>query len=185
MVAGVGAVAEDGEASGGDAVVPHQLLGEGLGGLDAGGRLGGAEGGDPLDGQAVDEATGQGVLRAHDHQLAAVVPGGPSQPLDVRRLEGEVGAQGGGARVAGGDEQVGQPGRLAELPGQGVLAGAGTDEEDVHATASYRAAGVWATGWPSAGDLDGDDHQEDGGGQASRHAVAASTPTRWSPAAWT
>ena len=42
------------------------------------------------------------------------------------------------ARIAGGGVELGEPWRLGNLPGERMLASAGTDEEHVH-----RVASVW------------------------------------------
>ena len=87
---------------GGDVVLAHQLLGEGLAGLDDG-RVGpGAEGGDARRLQGVHHAQGQGVVRGHHDEVHGVVLGPLHHALHIGGLDGHAGGHLGDAPVAGG-----------------------------------------------------------------------------------
>ena len=87
----------------------------------------------PASLQGVGEARLQRRLRPDHHQVGGDLPGQRHQAVDVggRRR----------SRISPSAAMPGLPGaatsrvsqrRLGDLPGQGVLAPAGTDEEDVH-----------------------------------------------------
>ncbi len=117
------------------AVAVGEGLGEGLRGLELRRGLGRPEAGDPGLGQGVGEAGLQRSLGPHHHQIRGHLLRELHQGGNVgRRDRGEF-AQPRHARIARRDHQPARQGRLGDLPGQGVLAPAGADEEDVHAPA--------------------------------------------------
>jgi hypothetical protein len=117
---------------GGNGGVAHHFLGEGLVGFQGGSRLGGSKGLDSLFFQGIDQAEGQRVFRADDHEVCLKLLGGFYQGRDVVGLDGQKVAEGGHARVARGDEESRAAGRLFDFPGEGMFAAAGTDEENIH-----------------------------------------------------
>jgi hypothetical protein len=58
---------------------------------------------------------------------------GPADAIDIGCLSGDVVRNRRCAGIARRDQEVRESARLAKLPGDRVLAGAGTDDEDVHA----------------------------------------------------
>src|SRR5690606_20583003 len=125
---------------GGDAVAGEEVLGEGLAAFELRGGGGGAEDAQAGFAEAVDDAGDQRAFRTDDGERHAFVAREREQAIDVGR--GDVGvaalAFGRGAGVAGGDEHLVHARGLCELPGQGVLASAGADDEDLHAWISLR-----------------------------------------------
>ncbi len=140
--AGVVPVGECPGLSSRDAVLEEELLGERLRRLNTGGRLGGTEGGDTFYDQTVDEAARQRVFGTDDHEIYAVFLRRPADAIEVGGLHAEVAGDGRGTGIAGGHQEVCEAARLAQFPGDGVLAGAGTDEEDVHGREAERGRRV-------------------------------------------
>ncbi len=130
----------------GNPVALHEPAREGLGALDGGGGLRGAERRDAFDGQPVHQPERERVLGADDHEVGADLPrqarGGIEERLDgvsrsvrLRNAEGTKFGQLRDARIAGSGDQVAQAGGLAELPDDRVFPGALPDDEDVHSGA--------------------------------------------------
>ena len=84
---------------------------------------------------------GRGVFRAYDDEADLMLIGSSADGIEVGCLDREIAGDCGDTGVAGGDEEIVQTRRLADLPGDGVLAGAGTDDEDVHGRLMGRAGG--------------------------------------------
>ena len=83
--------------------------------------------------EGVHDSFGQGAFRADDRQPDLVVPGKADQGRKVIGGESDVFRVDRGAGIAGGHEHPLGPGALLDLPGQGVLAPAIADYQDVHA----------------------------------------------------
>mmetsp|Transcript_76657 Transcript_76657/g.165874 ORF Transcript_76657/g.165874 Transcript_76657/m.165874 type:complete len:694 (+) Transcript_76657:3096-5177(+) len=161
---------------GGDLVAGHEVLGEGLGGLDLRGCLGRPEGRDALGLQNVHDAVCEHYLGADDHQVDVLIlaEGDDLREVRSRDLQGGsdergvaevLGAQGvgaAGAAVAGGHVHAAHLDGGGDLAGQGVLARPGAEDQHrpleagggerrVQAVAALRAA-LHPEGEGAAGD---------------------------------
>ena len=110
----------------------HDLLGEGLAALHAGGGLDGAEGGEAGLLEGVHDAEAERDLGADDGEVGAVLLRPGDEPGDVLGGDRDVGGDRGGAGVAGGAEKLRGGVVLVQLPGDGVLAAAVSDDENLH-----------------------------------------------------
>ena len=110
-------------------VALHQLLGKDLAALDARGGFGRAEDGQAVLLKLVHDAFGERPLRADHGEVNAVLLGKGDEGGDVGGADGDVVGDGGGAGVAGGDEDFTGLGALRQLPDDGVLPGARADNE--------------------------------------------------------
>ena len=126
------AVGEGLAGGGGGAAGGADFLGEGLGGLEAGGGAAGAEGEDAALAQDVGDAFGEGGLGADHHEIDGVFGAEGEDLLAVEDVEGDAGRLLGDAGVAGGAPEAVAFRVLREGPGQGVLAAAAAEDEDVH-----------------------------------------------------
>ena len=106
---------------GGDVVLFHQLLGEGLAGLDDGGAGPGAESGYARFLQGVHHAQGQGVVGGHHHEIHGVFLGPPHHADHVGGLYVHTLSELGDARVAGGAVQLGDLVGLLQFPTNGMF----------------------------------------------------------------
>ena len=123
MVVGIEALA----LSGWNAAALEEALGEGLAGLDfSGAGIGPKDGNEALF-EIVDDAAGQRVLRANDDEVDALFLDRMVQAGEVRRRDGDVGAEQRRAGIARRGEDARDSWALGELPGNGVLAGSGAD----------------------------------------------------------
>ncbi len=116
-----------------DGVTRQEILGEGLRAFQLRGGSGGAEDVQPARAEQIDHAFDQRRFRSDDGQLH-VGRGKVRQLLDGQHVDGDVLALGfsGGACVAGGYVYLGNAWVLRDLPGQGMLAAAATDDQYVH-----------------------------------------------------
>src|SRR5690606_5046349 len=118
---------------GGDLVAGQEILGERLGAFQLGRGGGRAEDVQAAGTEQVDHALHQRRFRTHDGQLHILL-GEVGQRLDVQHVDGHVLALGlgGGAGIAGGDEDLLDARILRDLPGQGVFTTAAADDQYVH-----------------------------------------------------
>src|SRR5205807_1645639 len=105
-----------------------------------------AEDAQPLLLEGVDDAGGQGVLRADHGQADLIFLGEADELVELVSVDRDVLAVGGGAGVARGAVDLLDARRLRQLPDQGVLAPALADDQHLHATASR---GAKKTGRPT------------------------------------
>ncbi len=120
------------EVGGGDVVLAHELLGERLGGLDHGRLLGGAEDLQVAAVELVDDAQRQRLLRPDHGQVDLLLLGEIGQLDDAGGLDVDQLGQLLHARVARGGEDLVHALGLRDLPEQGMLAAAGTDDQYFH-----------------------------------------------------
>jgi hypothetical protein len=120
-------------------VAGEEVLGEGLAALQPRGGGGGAEHAQAGGAEQVDDAGHQRRLGADDGQVDVLVAGQFAQAFQVVGLDRHVAALGleRGAGVARRDQHFVHARRLGELPGQRVLAAAGTDDEEFHRLRFY------------------------------------------------
>ena len=110
----------------------HEVLGEGLGGLEPGAVLRGTEDAQAAVLEDVHDAGGKGVIGADDGEVDLFGLGEPGEGFDIGDGDGKIAAEGLGAGIARGAKEVGHAGRLAQLPTECVLAAAAADDEDFH-----------------------------------------------------
>jgi hypothetical protein len=115
----------------GDAGGGHDLLGVRLAALEPRGLGRGAEAGDPAGADGVRRARHQRPLGPDDDEVGALALGEVGHGRGVPRHEVAAPVVG-DARVARGHEHLVDGGVGLEGPGQGVLAGSGPDDEDLH-----------------------------------------------------
>ncbi len=127
----------------GDAGAPHHVLGEGLGGLDARGRAVRAEDGPAGGPEGVGETGRERCLRADDGEIDAELLHRLHHLHNLRRLDLQIGAELGGAGVAGGGEHGRLGGVALQRPAERVLAAAPADDQDSHFFLSA-SANAWA-----------------------------------------
>jgi hypothetical protein len=123
-----------GVVRGGDAVAGEEVLGEGLAAFQLRGGSGGAEDAVALRAERVDHAGDQRAFGAdHGHRDALAIDE-IEQAMNVAGIDRDIAALGlgRGAGVARGDQYFGDAHGLRQLPGQGVFAAAGTDDENFH-----------------------------------------------------
>ena len=109
----------------------HEILAEGLAGLEARARGERAVSGDPRGLKGVDHAGGERDFRADDHEVGLSAT---DEFEDGRRVGGvDVEALGfeGHAAVTGGDAHLGHAGAAEAGLEQGVFPAAGAEDEDV------------------------------------------------------
>ena len=129
----LGGVVEDLVAGGGDAVLLHQVLGEHLAGLDAGGLGIRAEAGDARLVKPVHAAQGQGIVRSHHSEidimgLGEVHDGGNVLGTDLRDAHRVLGD----AAVAGQGVDGLHAGIFFQFLDNGVLAATAADDQKIH-----------------------------------------------------
>src|SRR5207237_9951813 len=117
---------------GGDVGLPHHVLGERLGRLDARGGLTGSEHGMARGPQPVGKAGGERCLRAHHGEVDVVLAHRLNEVVHGGGTDVGVGAELCGAGVAGGGEQVGVGSVALQRPAERVLAAAPADDQDSH-----------------------------------------------------
>ena len=127
-----GRLGKSGEFRGRDVVAGHEVLGEILRGFELRGFLGRAENLQAAGAEDVDHAGGERRFRADDGEVDLVLLGEISQGFRVGDVDVFQLVLARRAGVAGGDENLLQAGRLRQAPGHGVLAAAGTDDEEFH-----------------------------------------------------
>jgi len=110
----------------------HDVLGEGLGALEVRGCGVGSEAGDAGRADGVGHACDQRHLRADDHEVGREFGGQGGDGVRIVRADGPVLRDGRRAGVARSDEEGGGLDVGREGAGDGVLARAGTDDEDPH-----------------------------------------------------
>ena len=96
-----------GGLGGGHARGRHDLLGEGLGALQAGRPDAGAEHGDAGIAHGVGDPRHEGGLRAHDDEVGAHLGDQLDDLRRAGRVDGKVGGHRGGPRIARGDDELG------------------------------------------------------------------------------
>ena len=121
-----------GGLGGGYAGGGHDLLGEGLRALQAGGLSAGTEAGDPRITHGVGDTGHQGRLGTDDDEVRPHLGGQGHDLLGDAGVDVEVRGDGRGPGVAGGDDELGGLRVTGEGTGQGVLARAGAEEQDLH-----------------------------------------------------
>ena len=140
VMLGVGRRAEDAVIGRRDPRLPHQVLGEDLAPFQLGGFLARAEDPQPLALEDVDDPLGQRLLRPDDRQADPFPLGELDQAAGVARLDRHVLHVEGRPGVARGAEDRRDPGRLLELPAEGVFTPSLADDEDFQGTdPSFRA----------------------------------------------
>jgi hypothetical protein len=117
-----------------DVVTGEEVLGEGLGAFQLRGDARRPEAGEAGGAEAVDDAGGERRLGTDHGQGDVFLQRQLEQSVDVGR--GDLGVAHARFRrragIARRDDHVAHARRLLELPGQRVLAAAGTDDEDFH-----------------------------------------------------
>ena len=116
------------------------LLGEGLGAFEPRRLAARAEGGDAGGAQDVGDALGERRLGADHHEVDGVLAHEGEDLVAVEDVEGDAGRLLGDAGVAGGAPEPVALRVLREGPGQGVLAAAAAEDEDVHRGSAGSAA---------------------------------------------
>src|SRR5439155_5371665 len=131
---GAGLAGRDGdiETAGGDLVRLHELLGEYLARFDFRGRLGGAEDRQVALLELVDDAEGERQFRPHQGQVDVDLFREVRQLHDGRGIDRDTVGDLRHADVAGSAIQLLERRAAAEFPAEGVLAGATSDDEDLH-----------------------------------------------------
>ena len=115
-----------------DAGCPHHVLGELLRSFDPGGGGARAEHGDPGVAQLVGNAGNERRLRADHDEVDVECAGKREQALAVLRSDRVTRAEAGDARIPGRRVELSQLVRLAQLPGERVLAPPGADQQHLH-----------------------------------------------------
>ena len=110
----------------------HDLLGERLRPLDAGGLGAGAEDGDPRAAQVVRDSRDERGLGADHDEVDLVFPAEPEQALDVVHPNGMAARERSDARVSGRGVQLCECVALGELPRERVLSPARADDQYLH-----------------------------------------------------
>ena len=115
-----------------DLVTDQELLGEILGAFELGGQPGRPEDRQAGGAEGIDDARGERGLGPDDGEADLFLADELDELGD--RGDGHVGKVGFARRagVAGGDENLMDPRRAGQLPGQRVFASAGADDEDLH-----------------------------------------------------
>ena len=117
----------------------HDVLGEGLAAFQTGTIGIRTEAGDAGLTHAVGDALGQGQFGTGHHQVDLFLAGQFHQAVQVSGVHRHVdGALTGRAAVAGGHKNFTYPRALLELPHQGVLTPARTDNQDAHNLSSLK-----------------------------------------------
>ena len=112
----------------------HDVLGEGLGALEAGGLRAGAEDGDAGLAHGVGHARHERSLRADDDEVGLHLSGELDDLHGTGRVDGEIGGDRGGPRVTGSDDKFTGGWGGGEATSQGVLSRACTEKQDLHAS---------------------------------------------------
>ena len=128
----VGGAVHDLAASGAHAGGGHHVLGERLGPFDPGGIGGRPETGDPGGANRVGHTEHQRHLRPDDHQVGLHVTGQGGNRLTGGDVDISLLGHRRGPGVAGSDHQLVVLRVVAKGQQQGVLAGAGPDNQDAH-----------------------------------------------------
>ncbi len=124
------------EVRGGDAGLAHELLGEDLGALDAGGGAGGAEDLQACLPEALADAPDQGGLGSDHGQVYLVLPGKVAQGDEVVHGDVRYLRYAGYAGVAGGGEHLGGERARGQGLNQGVLPPPAADDHHPHGARS-------------------------------------------------
>ncbi len=123
-------VIEEAVAGGGDASPRHHFFGERLAPLDTRGLPVGTENRAAFGAQPVGEPHGQRSFGPDDGEIDDAVADQLAEPVEVSCCDRNVLGHEGGPGIAGGDEDSVDERRLRELPGEGVLTCAGSDDEN-------------------------------------------------------
>jgi hypothetical protein len=110
----------------------HQVLRVHLGGLDSRGGGGGTEGRNLGEAERIDETGGQRTLRSHDHEVDTLLARQRHDRFAVCRAHGHATANLCDSGVARRGNDLRRGVVAADLPGEGVLATAPADEQDLH-----------------------------------------------------
>ena len=121
-----------GGLGGGNAGGGHDLLGEGLRALQAGGLGAGTEAGDPGVAHCIGNARHQRRLGTDDDEVSPHLRSEGDDLVGHAGVDVEVRGDGRGPGVAGGDDELGGLRVTGEGTGQGVLARAGAEEQNLH-----------------------------------------------------
>ena len=108
-----------------------------------------AEDGDAGVAERVGDARDERRLRADDDQVGRQRAGQRGDAVDVEHVHGVACRQARDAGVAGRGVQLGHRGRAGERGGQRVLAAAGADDQDDHATPTLSGARIWSRRGPT------------------------------------
>jgi hypothetical protein len=130
----VGGVVDDLTGGGSHAGRGHDVLGERLRALDAGGLLGRAETGDPGRAHGVGHAEYQGDLGPDDDEVGAESFGQVGDRFPRGHVHLVLGGQRSGPGIAGRHRQRVDLGVSAQRKQQRVFTGSGSDYQDVHRT---------------------------------------------------
>src|SRR6185503_4015898 len=115
-----------------DPVAAEQVLAEDLAAFELGRLPGGAEDLQPVVLEEVDDALAERAFGADDREVDGVLLRELEEPLEVVRVDVDALGVLGDSGIAGRRVQLGEEGRTRNFPGQGVLASAAADEEDLH-----------------------------------------------------
>ena len=118
--------------SGGNARVVHDLFREQLRALDLRGACAWPEDGYARVSQLVGDTRDERCLRPHHNEIDLERRREGEQPFGVLGADGMAATESGDAGVAGRRMELVEARRLAQLPGERMLACARTDEEDLH-----------------------------------------------------
>src|SRR5699024_5670239 len=118
---------------GGDAVLFHQVFAEHLAGLDAGGRLVGAESGGARRGARGQHAQRQRVTLGDDHVGEGFLLGKGHHGLHIGGGDGLAGGVVADAAVAGGTPDLGAVRAFFQRADDGVFTPAAANNKDLHA----------------------------------------------------
>src|SRR2546422_1993472 len=144
MYASAGSSVEGLARGGGNPGPAHQLFRERLGRLDARGGGAGSEDGMTRRAQRVREPGGERRFRAHDDEVDLVLAGGRDEVGGGVGRNREIGAELGGAGVAGSreDSRVGEV--ALQRPAERVLAAAPPDGQESHFFLLNASVDAWA-----------------------------------------
>jgi hypothetical protein len=126
-------VVEDFELRGRHVGVPHELLREDLAPFDPRRGLARPENAQALLVEGVHDSPHERLFRADDRQSDVLLLGEPDELVEFGHVDRHVDAVDGRPRVARRAEDLFDPRRLGELPDQGMLPTAFSDNEDFHA----------------------------------------------------
>ena len=117
---------------GGHARGRHDVLGKGLGALEAGGLGSGAEDGDAGLAHSVGHARHERGLRTDDDEVGIHLSSKLNDLHRTGRVDGEIGGDRSGPRITGSDDEFTGGWGGGEATSQGVLSRACTEKQDLH-----------------------------------------------------